>query len=68
MLFLDVQANLPETSPFLTDKMTVLSSFLRVFIVLGMSNCGSSLKTRLKCAANEHFTGEMHQKIPQSHL
>ena len=39
-----------------------------VFIVLGTFNSGSSLKTRLKCAANEHFTGEMHQKIPQSHL
>ena len=35
---LNAQANLSETSPFLFAQMAVLSSFLQVLIVLGMSN------------------------------
>ena len=32
--------DLPETSPFLSAQMAVLSSFLQVFIVLGIYNFG----------------------------
>ena len=35
---LDVQANLPETAHLLSSQMAVLSSFLQVFIVLGIYN------------------------------
>jgi hypothetical protein len=35
---LEIQAILPETSPFLSAQMAVLSSFFQVFIVLGMYN------------------------------
>ena len=34
----DVQANLPETSPFLSAQMIVLSVFFQVLIVLVMFN------------------------------
>ena len=33
-----IKAILPETSPFLSDQMAVLSSFFKMFIVLGMYN------------------------------
>jgi hypothetical protein len=36
--FLEIQAILPETSPFLSAQMAVLSSFFQIFIVLGMYN------------------------------
>ena len=36
LIFLDVKANLRETSQYLSAQMAVLSSFLQVFIVLGM--------------------------------
>ena len=35
---LEIQAILPETSPFLSAQMAVLSSFFQMFIVLGMYN------------------------------
>ena len=35
---LEIQAILPETSPFLSAQMAVLSSFFQMFIVLGMHN------------------------------
>ena len=35
---LEIQAILPETSPFLSAQMAVLSSFFQLFIVLGMYN------------------------------
>ena len=34
----EIQAILPETSPFLSAQMAVLSSFFQMFIVLGMYN------------------------------
>ena len=38
-VLLDVQANLPETSPyFVCPKMALVSSFFQMFIVLGMYN------------------------------
>jgi hypothetical protein len=33
---LDVQANLPETSPFLSAQMALVSTFFQMFIVLGL--------------------------------
>ena len=33
---LEIQAVLPETSPFLSAQMAVLSSFIQMFIVLRM--------------------------------
>ena len=33
-----LQAILPETSPFLSSQMAVLSSFFQIFMVLGMYN------------------------------
>ena len=36
--FFEVQAILPETSPFLSAQMAVLSSFFQMFIVLRMYN------------------------------
>ena len=44
MVFLDVQANLPETSPF-SAQIAVLSRFFQFLIVLGMFNFG--LRTKL---------------------
>jgi hypothetical protein len=35
-----MQANLPETSPFLSPQMYFLSSFFQVFQVLGVYNFG----------------------------
>ena len=40
VVLLDVEANLPETSPFLSAQMALLSTFFQVFIVLGMYNFG----------------------------
>jgi hypothetical protein len=37
-ILLDVQANLPETSPFLFAQMALVSTFIQMFIVLGMYN------------------------------
>jgi hypothetical protein len=34
----DVQANLPETSPFLPAQMALVSTFFQMFILLGMYN------------------------------
>ena len=39
---LEIQAILPETSPFSSTQMAVLSSFFQMFIVFGMYNFGSS--------------------------
>ena len=44
---LEMQAILPETSPFLFAQMVVLSSFFQMFIVLGMYNFGCYMK---KCS------------------
>jgi hypothetical protein len=38
---LEIQAILPETSPFLSAQMAVLSGFFQMFIVLGMYNFAS---------------------------
>ena len=43
-----VQAISPETSPFLSAQMAVLSSFFQMFIVLGMYNLADQLKIPLK--------------------
>ena len=37
-VLLDVQANLPETSPFLPAQMALVSTFFQMIIVLGMYN------------------------------
>jgi hypothetical protein len=37
-VFLDVQAKLPKTSPFLSAQMALVSTFFQMFIVLGMYN------------------------------
>ena len=37
-VLLDIQTNLPDTSPFLSAKMTLVSTFFQMFIVLGMYN------------------------------
>ena len=37
-VLLDVQANLPETSPYLSAQMALVSTFFQMFIVLGMYN------------------------------
>ena len=37
-VLLDVQANLPETSPFLSAQMASVSTFFQLFVVLGMYN------------------------------
>ena len=39
-VLIQVQANLPKTSPFLSGQMTKLSIFFQVFIVLWMYNFG----------------------------
>ena len=39
-LLLEIQAILPETSPFLSAQMAVLSNFFQMFIVLGVYNFG----------------------------
>ena len=39
-VFCYVQANLPETSPFLSAQMALVSTFFQMFIVLGMYNYG----------------------------
>ena len=38
-----IQAILPETSPFLSAQMAVLSIFFQMFIVLGMYNFGRNV-------------------------
>ena len=43
-VLLDVQANLPETSPFLSAQMTLVSTFFQMFIVLGMYNFEENVK------------------------
>ena len=42
-VLLDIQANLPETSPFLSAQMALVSTLFQMFIVLGMYNFGSKL-------------------------
>ena len=42
-VLLDVHANLPETSPFLSAQMALVSTFFQMFIVLGMYNFGMDL-------------------------
>ena len=37
-VLLDVQAYLPETSPFFSAQMALVSTFFQMFIVLGMYN------------------------------
>ena len=37
-VLLDVQANLPETSPLLSALMDLVSTFFQMFIVLGKYN------------------------------
>ena len=37
-----VQANLPETSPFLSAQMVLVSPIFQMFIVLGIYNFGRS--------------------------
>ena len=44
LFFLDLQANLPETSTFFSAQMAVLSSYLQMFIVHGMYNFVSNTK------------------------
>ena len=42
-VFLNIQAILPETCPFLSAQMALLSSFFQMFIALGMYNFGTRL-------------------------
>ena len=44
-VLLDVQDNLPETSPFLTAKMALVSTFFQMFMVLGMYNFGVQINS-----------------------
>ena len=39
-VLLDVQANLPETSPFFSAQMALMSTFFQMYIVLWMYNFG----------------------------
>ena len=41
---LEIQAILPETTPFLSVQMAVLSSFFQMLIVLGMYNFDAHAK------------------------
>ena len=43
-ILLEIQGVLPETSPFLSAQMAVLSSFFQMFIVLGMYNFDAAFK------------------------
>ena len=43
-----IQAILPETSPYLSAQMAVLSSFFQMFIVLGMYNFAFTSKESLR--------------------
>jgi hypothetical protein len=43
---LKIQAILPETNPFLSAQMAVLSSFFQMLIVLGMYNFFQHLSTK----------------------
>ena len=51
-VLLDVQANLPETSPFLSAQMTLVGSFFQMFIALGMYNFG--IMKKLPPCFNSH--------------
>ena len=42
-VLLDVQANLAETSPFLSAQMVLMSTFFQMFIVLGMYIFGAKI-------------------------
>ena len=45
---LEIQAILPNNSPFLSAQMAVLSNFFQMFIALGMYNFESVIKMHLK--------------------
>jgi hypothetical protein len=58
---LEIKAIQPETSPFLSAQMAVLSSFFQMFIVLGMYNFAYLVKKARKvnkqkfCRKNSRF-------------
>ena len=45
-VLLDVQAYLPETSPFFSAQMALVSTFFQMFIVLGMYNFALKWESR----------------------
>ena len=51
-MLLEIQAILPEISPFLSAEMAVLSNFFQMFIALGMYNFESVIKMHLKLVWN----------------
>jgi hypothetical protein len=56
-VLLDLQANLPETSQFLSAQMAVQSSFFQVSIVLGMYNFVHRFKPEERgCYSEEELT------------
>ena len=68
-----VQANLPETSPFLSAQMALVSTFFQMFIVLGMYKFRCSafffekkdaawLRTSVLVGTQEHFFPVDHSK------
>ena len=76
-VLLDVQANLPETSPFLSAKIALVSTFFQMLIVLGMYNFGlhaiampkpglfllGFTMVKLQCANKTHFSGNLSESV-----